>query len=97
MIQQDIERIERRKTIEEYGKFLTFNGHFSTHCKRCGRILKSKYSIKRGYGYKCHKKVQHALNMNQMDWAGRELAFKTAYELLQIELKDKEMDISQHE
>lgn len=25
-------------------------------CKRCGRELKSKESIERGYGYKCHKK-----------------------------------------
>lgn len=82
MTKQAIESIERRKTIEEYKNFLTFNGHFSTRCKRCGRSLKSKYSIKRGYGYKCYKKVKHATNMNQMDWTNRDSAFKTAYELL---------------
>ncbi len=85
MTKQAIERIERRRTIDKYGEFLTFNGHFNTHCRRCKRILKSKFSIKRGYGYKCWKKVKHARNMNQMDWDNRDIAFKTAYELLQQE------------
>ena len=90
MHKQAIDRLKRRKEIEEYGKFLIFNEHFSVHCKRCGRNLKSKFSIKRGYGYKCWKKIQLTQERFCRNWTSktREKAFKTAYELLQVELQE---------
>ena len=80
-----IERLERRKEHQEKKDIL----HNIIRCKRCGRILTQKYSQDRKLGYKCWKQLQHDKNNNNIIWPNREVAFKTAYELLGEELKDK--------